>query len=300
MKTSSQIIKLYLFIIFTFCLSSIGYSQTDTLSYFIETNDGNVYQGKIIDKNDLIIKFSTSNIGTISIQQSDIKKIHAIEKKQIKKGKYWKENPQSTRYFFSPNGFGLKAGEGYYQNVWVLINSATIGVTDYFSLGLGIIPTFFFGGSPTPVWMTAKVSIPVSKENLSLGIGALGGTIIGENDTEFAILYGITTIGNKDNNVSFGLGYGYAGDSWAKSPMINVNFMFRTGPRGYFISENYYMRTGSTDNLIFSFGGRVIIKDAGLDYGLIVPFFGNMDQFIAIPWLGITIPFGNKSKKAQR
>jgi len=292
MKTSSPIIRLSLLITFALCLFSVGFSQTDTLSYFIETNDGNIYQGKIIEKNDIIIKLSTSNIGVISIQQNDIKKIHSIDNKKLKKGKYWKDNPQSTRYFFSPNGFGLKSGEGYYQNVWVLINSATIGVSDYFSLGLGMMPNFLFGGAPTPIWMTAKASIPVSKENLSFGIGALGGTVIGEKDTEFAILYGITTVGNKDNNISFGLGYGYAGDSWAKSPMINVNFMFRTGPKGYIISENYYLRTGSYNNVLLSFGGRVIIKNAGLDYGLVIPIFGDMESLFAIPWLGITIPFG--------
>ena len=303
MKTFSQILKLNLLILFfVLSLSNYAQSQTDTLSYYIETNDGNVYQGKIIEKDEKKIEFRTENIGVITVQQADIKAIHIIEPKKIKKGKYWKDNPQSTRYFFSPNGFGLKAGEGYYQNVWVLINSFSIGVTDYISLGAGIFPSFFFGGAPTPIWFTAKASIPISKENVSLGIGALGGTIIGaEDDNGFGILYGITTIGNKDNNVSLGIGYGFAGGNWAKSPMINVNFMFRTGPRGYFISENYYIKTGNSNNIVLSFGGRVIIKDSGLDYGLIVPFFGDMESLFAIPWLGITIPFGHKkkNKKAQ-
>ena len=177
-----------------------------------------------------------------------------------------------------------------------MVNSFAVGVTNNISIGGGLIPLFFFAGGPTPVWFTPKVSIPVKKDNFCLGAGALIGTVIGEEETGFGILYGIGTIGSKDNNMSFGLGYGYAGGQWAKSPMINLNFMFRTGARGYFISENYFIQAGDETAVIISAGGRQIIKSAGLDYGLIIPLFSEMESFVALPWLGITIPFGNKKK----
>ena len=301
MKTKIKFVQLYLFIAILFLtLPSFAQTQTDSLVYNIETTDGNSYQGKIIEQNDVEIIFQTNNVGNITILQADIKKIQAISNLKKKNGKYWLENPQSTRYFFSPNGFGLKAGEGYYQNVWVMVNSFAVGVTDYISLGGGIVPLFFFAGTPSPIWFTAKASIPVSKKGLSLGVGALGGTVIGEEHMGFGILYGITTIGNKNNNVSIGLGYGYAGGSWAQSPMVNVNFMFRTGPKGYIISENYYINNGETF-ILFSIGGRTIVKNsAGIDYGLWIPFYGNMDSFVAIPWLGVSIPFGNKKKNKMK
>ncbi len=78
--------------------------------------------------------------------------------------------------------------------------------------------------------------------------------------------------------------------------MVNVNFMFRTGPKGYFISENYYIKTGESSLVILSAGGRYIIKNTGLDYGLVIPFMSDMNSLFAIPWLGLTIPFGNKKK----
>lgn len=285
-----------------FCISLFFwvqvYSQetSDTLTYHIETNDGNYYQGKILSEDNRIIHFRTNNIGDISIQKTAVKERHIVETKKMKNGKYWMENPQSTRYFFSPNAFGLKSGEGYYQNVWVLVNSFAIGMSDYISVGGGIVPLFFFAGGPTPVWFTAKASIPVSKKNFGLGVGVLGGTVILEEESSFGILYGITTIGSKDNNVSLGLGYGYAGGNWAKSPMVNLNFMLRTGAKGYIISENYYIQAGESSVFILSAGGRSIIKKAGLDYGLIIPIFDDIGEFIAIPWLGITIPFGIKNK----
>ena len=50
---------------------------------------------------------------------------------------------------------------------------------------------------------------------------------------------------------------------------------------------------GDENLLILSLGGRHIINKAGLDYGFVLPFSSDLDEFIAIPWLGITIPFGN-------
>jgi len=41
-------------------------------------------------------------------------------------------------------------------------------------------------------------------------------------------------------------------------------------------------------------GGRSIIRNIGLDYSLWLPLDSEMDSFIAIPFLGITIPLGGK------
>jgi hypothetical protein len=74
--------------------------------------------------------------------------------------------------------------------------------------------------------------------------------------------------------------------------MINFNGMFRVSSRGYFITENYLLSGGGETILLISLGGRSIIKKAALDYGLVFPV-AEIGQFIAIPWLGFTIPFGN-------
>lgn len=72
--------------------------------------------------------------------------------------------------------------------------------------------------------------------------------------------------------------------------------MFRTGPRGYFISENYFIQTQNGSTLIITAGGKSIIKTIGLDYGLVFPVVEEFESFFALPWLGITIPFGNHPK----
>jgi hypothetical protein len=260
-----------------------------TIMYRITTADGNKYFGKIIKQNVIYITLSTEDVGTIQLQREDIKTINAIKESQIRNGKIWYPNLQSTRYFFAPNGYGLKRGEGYYQNVWVLFNQFSVGVVDYFSIGAGTVPLFLFAGTPSPVWVIPKVSIPVIKDKFNIGAGAFLGTVIPEENTGFGIIYGLTTFGSRDRNVSIGVGYGYLSGDWAQNPLINISSFIRISPRTYFITENYFIP--SEDNIvIFSLGARSIINRVGLDYGLFIPFFKDQENIFAIPWLGITVP----------
>ena len=286
-------VKIFLSLLFVLILNITVHSQTaipDTSHYRIETRDGNEFIGTIVFEDTLKIQLSTQNLGLIMIQKHDIKFREQVSSRQIRDNKIWLANPQSTRYFWSPNGYGLRKGEGYYQNIWVLWNQFAYGVTDNFSLGGGIIPLFLFGGAPTPVFFTPKFSFPVEKDKFNIGAGALVGTILGESESSFGILYGLTTFGTPDNNVSFGIGYGFAGDEWASSPMVNFNGMFRLSDRWYFITENYYLNTGGEGFGLLTIGGRWIIKKAALDFGLVVPVQPDIG-FIAIPWLGFTVPF---------
>ncbi|MGE0018159.1 MAG: hypothetical protein AB7S72_00710 [Draconibacterium sp.] len=284
--------RIVFFVMFCFAVLFVNAQNTgDTILVKIETTDGNEFIGQVMSDDSTKTVLKTEKLGEITILKTDIKHTESVQVKQIKEGKYWFPNPQSTRYFWSPNGYGLKKGEGYYQNIWVLWNQFTYGVTDNFSIGAGVIPTFLFGTS-TPVFATVKFSIPVEKDKINIAAGAIAGTILGESETGVGILYGLTTFGSPDANVTFGLGYGYAGGDWAQAPMINFNGMFRVSSRGYFITENYLLSGGGETILLISLGGRSIIKKAALDYGLVFPV-AEIGQFIAIPWLGFTIPFGN-------
>ncbi|NQU53223.1 MAG: hypothetical protein HQ522_11870 [Bacteroidetes bacterium] len=285
---------LLLVLLISFVYLTKAQTSQDSLIIKIETTDGNEFIGKIVAQDSSKIVLETNKLGQISIQKSDIRIQEEIDVQQIKNGILWFDNPQSTRYFWSPNGYGLKKGEGYYQNIWVLWNQFAYGVTDNFSIGGGIIPLFLFGGGPTPVFITPKISIPVANGKVNLGAGALMGTVLGESETGFGIVYGLSTFGTPNNNVTLGLGYGYAGGEWSSTPLININAMFRITSRGYFITENYYINAGGESVGIMMLGGRWIINKAALDYGFVIPV-GDIGAFVAIPWLGFTIPFGNKN-----
>ena len=290
-----MIAKIHFILILIISLSHGLHSQeqSDTLPSIIITDDGNQYVGIIVFEDTEILSIRTKHLGEITIRKSHIKKRSVVRKHQLRDGEIWSENPQSTRYFWAPNGYGVKKGEGYYQNVWVLFNQFVYGVSDRFSFGAGTVPLFLLGGTATPFWITPKFSIPVKKDRFNLGAGALLGTIIGEDgEGGFGIVYGTSTFGSRDKNLSLGLGYGYAGGEWANAPIINLSGMTRVGRRGYVLTENYLINLDGDLGMLMSIGGRSILGKIGLDYGGIVPIALGTETFIAFPWLGLTIPFG--------
>jgi hypothetical protein len=293
-KILLQTLLVYLFIIPAFSLCA--QTERDTIPLFqVVTADGNEYTGIITAQDTSVLILQTEKLGTLTLSKKDIVRIQLIEPEKLKEGIYWADNPQSTRYLWAPNGYGLKKGEAYYQNIWVLFNQVSFGVSNNFSVGAGMIPLFLFAGTSTPAWITPKFSIPVKKDKFNLGAGALLATVLGESKTGFGLLYGIATFGSRDRNLSVGLGYGYAGGSLADSPTVSMSGLIRIGARSYIITENYYIDGGYDTKLILASAGfRWIIKKAGLDFGLVLPYESSMESVFFIPWLGITIPFGNR------
>ncbi|HMN89989.1 MAG TPA: hypothetical protein PKD70_07120 [Saprospiraceae bacterium] len=267
-------------------ISSTTYAQDasqDTLKLWqIQTLDDNEYIGKIIEINGEQLVLQTQNIGTITLLIQSIRLMREINPKGIKHGQYWSEHPQSTRYFLAPTGHGLRKGEGYYQNTWIFFNQANIGLTDQISIGGGIFPAFLFLAgtvSSTVVWITPKVSFPIKEDVFNLGIGGVGFVTIGSENSSGSVLgYGVATLGNRDKNITLGLG----------SPgLVIVGGMLRTGTKGYLIMEGYFVQ----DLNLVLLGGRTVWSKISLDYGML----GSVSSFrtlVVAPWLGVAIPFG--------
>lgn len=270
-------------------------SDTTTI-YRIETNDGNEYIGTIVSRNAESIVLKTIRLGEITLRVVDIIRIETVLKDRIKNNLLWFDNVQATRYFFQPNGYGLKKGEAYYQNIWVVFNQFSYGFTDHFSLGVGTIPTFLFSGSADglPFWLTPKLSIPLVDDRVNVGVGVFYANILGGDTEGTGIAYALSTFGNRDKNLTIGIGYGFSGGELGQLPAITLSTMIRTGQRGYFISENYFITSANETVALVSLGGRRIIKRAGLDFGLFIPYSSDQTIFFAIPWLGLTFRLDKK------
>jgi len=265
--------------------------QTEERSpvYRIETADRNVYTGVIVSETTDTIVFRTENLGDLTILRRN------IVRQTLVSGGGEIDNLHGNRYFILSNSLGIPKGSGYYQNSWIFFNQAHYGITNNISIGAGIIPLFLFAGTASPIWIVPSVTIPVSRDNFSLGVNALIATVAGEDvDGTAGFLTFTATLGNRSNNLSIGLGYGYAGNDWAQSPLVSISGMIRTGQRHHLMTENYYVSGVDEFNLISFFGGRFDFRAMSLDYGLLIPMFQGMDSFIAIPWLGIAVPFGHR------
>ncbi len=291
-----------------FVLPQLKSQETvDTALVRIETTDGNEYIGTIVSQDDQVIQLKTQTIGIISIQKSIVISVERVKKAEIRGHEYWFENPYATtRYFFNPSGYGLPAGEGYYQNAWILLNQVSFGITDNISLGVGMVPTFFFtlgsGESYIPIWFTPKVSIPVKRDKVNVGVGALYLTVLGEgaDGAGLGILYGVSTFGPKDKNLSLGLGWGFSNeDGLGDRPTISVSYIRRSKPKWAFLTENYFISAGDDALVILSGGARYMAKKISIDFGGMTFIFTGGDQDIVpiIPWLSLTVPFHVGGKK---
>lgn len=269
----------------------IAQEKADTTIWLVETLDGNSFIGTITEEDDTGLMLLTEIYGHIRIPASQIRSRKVVEQSELVKGELWFSNPHSTRSFFGPNGYGLKKGEAYYQNTWVFFNQLSYGITDYFSMGGGVMPLFLLAGSPTPVWITPKVSVPLIKDKMNLGAGALLSWVIGE-DFGFGIGYGTLTLGQQDKNLTLGAGWAYADGEWSDSPTLMLSGMVRVSKKTYMITENYLIGVTGYSFGILSIGGRSVQKRLAVDYGLVFPVGEDIDTFIAFPWLGIAVPFG--------
>ncbi len=91
--------------------AQVGFMQDST--YIFEMKDGNTYIGtvQVIEENK--VYEVTTKIGVLWLQQSDIITVKKMDTSNVVAGNYWPTNPHSSRYFFSPSGYGLRKGEGY-------------------------------------------------------------------------------------------------------------------------------------------------------------------------------------------
>lgn len=269
--------------------------QKDTIFWQIETTDNNIYVGEKIDETAEYVELKTESLGTIRIQKSRIMLMRTVKREEIDNiGRKRNDNTaQLTRYFFSPNAYNLKKGEGYYQNSWIFYNQVSYGVTDQFSIGGGLVPTFLFG-APTPVWITPKFSLPIAADKVNISIGALTGGVVGDigGGSLFGILYGNSTFGSLDQNISVNIGYGFANEGiGTQTPVFSISGITKVGRRSHLITENYVFTSPDGNVTMISGGGRWTGDRIGIDYGLFVPI---IEEFgvVAFPWLSLTVPFG--------
>lgn len=279
------------FLLFIFAGQTLFAQQTEekVTVYRIETADRNIFTGSIVSETDEAIVLRTENLGDITILKRN------IVRQTLVSGGSKSENLHGNRYFILSNSLGIPQGSGYYQNSWIFFNQAHYGITNNISIGAGIIPLFLFAGTASPIWIVPSITIPVSRDNFSIGANAIIATVVGEDvDGAAGFLTFTATLGNRNNNLSLGLGYGYAGNDWARSPLVSISGMVRTGQRHHLMTENYFVSGVDAFNLLSFLGGRFDFRAMSLDYGLLLPMFQGMDNFFAVPWLGIAVPFGHR------
>ena len=283
-------------------LKKISYIEVagNGMYFLFYMKDGSLLHGKIISQDSLKIEVETKSIGKQKIPIELIREMRKIDEKDIRrKGKYWYPNMNAARYFFLPSAIAQNKNEGYYHIADVLINNINYGVTRNFSLGGGAV-------LPFGVFVMPKYGYKLT-DVIHVGGGALyGQTLLKYKKTNYKVggLYGLATIGNNNNNLTFGLGGGFAGASnetyFLPKLIIMINGTLRISRRIAFVGENLilpvrmkqYTAEGKTYDFsyykYFIYGARLMKEKMSLDVGFL---FGKQDTFLALPYIGLAIKF---------
>lgn len=296
-----------IFLIALICSNGSLYGQESkdsTTLYYVETRDGNIYQGELLSKSRRRIEVRTEYLGVISIETSYLAHLEPYDSTSIINGVYWVKNKIPGRYALLPTGLLQDGGKGYYENRMLLINHFNFALSDRISLGLGTIPfVLFTSDASTPIWLVPKIKLTGKNKDFSLSTGVFfSRTFFSEYDFDEASMtmpFLVGSYGKSDISFSVGMGYGSFDREWMSSPAYSFSGSIRVGRRSFIFFENIMVNTFNREPyqdrfLLFSIGGRVIRKGKVWDFGLFTPQIYDDDPLRVIPYGSFFIPFKNR------
>ncbi|MCK4822691.1 hypothetical protein KA005_43410 [bacterium] len=219
----------------------IKYHEIDTsYVYSIRLIDETTLHGRFLEIKEKEIIFETNYLGIYTIAKIKILNIEKVMSISDSKSRRWFVNPHDTRHFFAPTARSLQKGEGYFQDVYLLLGFVNYGITDNILIGGGISVIPGIGIDEQLLFLNPKVGFQIT-DNLNLGGGLFYASFPGDNKRQRGgIAYGIGTYGNRENNVTLGLGYGVYNEESFKAPMAMLGGMYRISRRVALVTENWF------------------------------------------------------------
>ena len=263
---------------------------------------GSTFDGELTDRQPTRLEFRTADLGIVQVKRADIMRLQELTSALARRPASWYDIGNGNRLFFAPTARNLRRGEGALQDLNVYIIGANYGITDNVSLGLlfsalpGVPLRYQF------LAFTPKVAAPLAA-NLSVGAGLLYIRIpdFGQNRGAFGVGlgYGVLTCGSADNNLTAGLGYGFAGNNIGSTPVLQLGGQKRVSRRISLISENYFIANGDS-----GVGGLYGLKvnwrrtSLGLAAAYVLPYHGDyaFSSYVIPLYYDFTFRFGKPGR----
>ena len=279
----------------------------------IDLVDGSSIEGKLIERRGDTVVVESVTFGVLNLHIKNIKTIDAVSAENLRNGQSWFENVYAPHGYFAPTAFNFRKGEGYYGNIFLFFNQVGYGFTDHFSVsgGTELVSVFFGEGGgnsgrrPQFFYLNPKFSYQIDK-SITFGAGAL---ILFTGEANATIPYGIATLGNRNTNLSLGLGVPLVrNNGGSNTPLFMLSGQARVGRGVSLMTENYIAKNefSSGTSGIGTTGFRFMSKSIAFNVGLMYLINNAEDDFfdlgsgdspiIPIPFLGLNVPFG-KAKK---
>lgn len=246
----------------------------------LKTLDGSVSFGQIVQVGEDSIVFKT-RFGGVSIPVSDIRDIREAPPRSIRNGEYRYPNPNESRLLFAPTGRALRGGQGYVADHALFFPSVTMGLTDRITIGGGTSVIPGIDVTDQLFYITPKIAL-YSSESVSLATGAF---LVATGEGSAAIYYGVGTLGNADQSITAGLGYGRA-DGHGQG-ILMVGGEMRLSRRVSLISENWFWG----DQPLVSYGFRLIGEKMTVDFAFLNTI-GEDAILPGIPYIDFVFSFG--------
>lgn len=260
-----------IFCLVVFLLSNLIVKATTNLDidtskvYKIETVDGSNFFGKIKEIDSLIIEISLTTDDKLTINRKNIVKLSEISIENIVDGVYRFPNPNPHVYFLTSSAIEMKKGEAYYQNTYVFLNSFRVALSDNFNIGAGFELLSLISARDPLLWLTPKYDFEISD-----GIRGSSSLLFLKLPSSQYSLFGIwsvgATFGNKENNLSVGMGFGFVDSDFNTNPAITISGMTRLSRKLMFVSENFLTYEREFIYLMF-YGLRILGETMAFDIG---------------------------------
>lgn len=154
-------------------------------------------------------------------------------------------NLHASRYAFAPSAYAVPKGTIYYQTYDFMLHDIQLGVTDNFSMGIGL-------GVPMFAYITPKYSFDLNKKwRMAIGDIAMTSmfTFSGESSLQGNIAYASFTRGNAAKNITFSGGLlSHNLGILNNIPVINTSAMIGVTKNVYMVFEIWGARGNFTEN----------------------------------------------------
>ena len=249
--------------------------------YEIRLVDGSVLFARVTAVEGETIVLVTLVGVRIEVERSQIRMARRAQGSVVK-GEFWREDPNSSRLFFTATGRTLRKGEAYVGTYIVVLPFFAVGLTDRITLAGGA-PVLF--GELEPFYVAPKVQVARTRV-ADISVGTLA---VFFDDEIVGITYGVGTFGTADHALTVGLGFGFSGDEFSNEPVAMIGGETRVSRRIKLVTENYVLP--SEDGLLFSAGLRFIGERFSTDLG-VAGFAGDGDSGCCIPLINFSYALG--------
>lgn len=205
----------------------------------------------------------------------------AAQGPRLKRGSGLKSSKEdhAGHHFLATSAIPLRAGEGWYKNTMVSVNSAAVGLTRNLALsgGVDLFSLFTTRGDGAHWYARAQVSGSPG-EIVHLGAQAFyaavplplpeGAPRNAVPPSAFAAGLGMLTIGLPTHQVTLTGGLARPNGSSKGTPLLGLAGMARVGPSLAVVTEHWWFAEADLDYPLHSLGIRVLGDFLALDVGL--------------------------------